>query len=182
VASERQIAANRRNARNSTGPQSRGGKKRAGRNAYRHGLTVSITASAALTKQLEKLARKIAGNTENEFILERARAVAHAEVDLARVRRAKIAMIERVRAFGDLDPPQQAFRSVSQIRRFFNALDRGILIVPQPVDPASTMPSLEPERTAEAIRRAIPELLKLDRYEQRASARRDQAVRGLNRR
>jgi hypothetical protein len=181
VASQRQIAANRRNAHKSTGPRSRAGKKRASRNAYRHGLTSSITSSAALAKQLEKLAREIArdaggGDTEDATILEHARAVAHAELDLARVRRAKIAVIERVRAFGDLDPPE-AFRSVSQIRRLFNALDRGIFIVPQPVDPSATMPSQEPEQSAEAIRRALPELLKLDRYERRASARRDQAVR-----
>jgi hypothetical protein len=42
MASERQIAANRRNARKSTGPRSGAGKKRASRNAYRHGLTLSI--------------------------------------------------------------------------------------------------------------------------------------------
>ena len=41
MASERQITANRRNARNSTGPHSGAGKKRGSRNAYRHGLTLS---------------------------------------------------------------------------------------------------------------------------------------------
>jgi len=41
MASERQIAANRRNARKSSGPHSGAGKKRASRNAYRHGLTLS---------------------------------------------------------------------------------------------------------------------------------------------
>jgi hypothetical protein len=34
----------------------------------------------------------------------------------------------------------------------------------------------KPERTAEAIRRALPELVKFDRYESRAAARRDRAV------
>jgi hypothetical protein len=38
------------------------------------------------------------------------------------------------------------------------------------------MPSQEPERTAAAIRRALPELAKLDRYESRAAARRGSAV------
>jgi hypothetical protein len=46
MASERQIAANRRNARKSTGPRSAAGKKRASRNAYRYGLTLSITSTA----------------------------------------------------------------------------------------------------------------------------------------
>jgi hypothetical protein len=48
--------------------------------------------------------------------------------------------------------------------------------IPEPVDPLATMPNKEPERTAEAIRRALPELRKLDRYESRAVARRDRAI------
>ena len=76
MASERQIAANRRNARKSTGPRSGAGKKRASRNAYRHGLTLSITSTAAFAKQLDKLVRKIAGDSEDAIVLERARAVA----------------------------------------------------------------------------------------------------------
>jgi hypothetical protein len=50
MASEGQIAANRRNARKSTGPRSSGGRKRASRNAYRHGLTLSISSTAAFAK------------------------------------------------------------------------------------------------------------------------------------
>jgi hypothetical protein len=46
MASERQIEANRRNARNSTGPRSRSGKKRASANAFRHGLTKPISGAA----------------------------------------------------------------------------------------------------------------------------------------
>jgi hypothetical protein len=94
MASERQIAANRRNARKSTGPRSGAGKNRSSRNAYRHGLTLSIASSAAVTKQLDKLIRKIAGDTKDPILLERARALAQAELDLARVRRAKVALID----------------------------------------------------------------------------------------
>jgi hypothetical protein len=39
MATERQIAANRRNAQSSTGPSTEGGKRRSRRNALRHGLT-----------------------------------------------------------------------------------------------------------------------------------------------
>src|SRR6266446_955405 len=157
MASERQIAANRRNARKSTGPRSGAGRKRASGNAYRHGLTLNITSTAAFAKQLDKLARKIAGNTDDAITLERAREIAQAELDLARVRRAKVALIERPSAFGE-------------------PFDRGRLIVPKPIDALATMPSQEPNRSAEAIRRVLPELRKLDRYERRAAARRDQAV------
>jgi hypothetical protein len=177
MASERQIAANRRNARKSTGPRSGAGKKRASRNAYRYGLTLNIT-SAAFAKQLDKLVREIAGDSKDAIVLERTRAIAQAELDLARVRRAKVSLIERACAFGELDPPQ-AFSTVTQIKRFFNALDRGKLILPKPSDSSATMPSQEPDRSTEAIRRALPELRKLDRYERRAAARRDRALLGI---
>src|SRR5262245_47312824 len=179
MASERQVAANRRNARKSAGPRSGAGKNRSSRNAYRHGLTLNITSTAAVAKQLDKLARKIAGNTDDAITLERARAIAQAELDLARVRRAKVALIERACTFGELEPPQ-VLSSVTQIIRFANALDRGRFLVPKPIDASATMPSQAPDRSAEAVRRVLPELRKLDRYERRAAARRDRAVLDLN--
>jgi hypothetical protein len=175
MASERQIAANRRNARKSTGPRLGAGKKRASRNAYRHGLTSNITSTAVFAKQLDKLVRKIAGETEDAMVLERARAVAQAELELARVRQAKVALIERASAFGALDPPRVS-SSVTRIIRLLHALDPSRFILPKPFDASPTMPSQESERSAEAIRRVLPELRRLDRYERRAAARRDRAV------
>ena len=176
MASDRQIAANRRNARKSTGPRSGAGKKRASRNAYRHGLSLSITSTAAVAKQLDKLVRKIAGNTENPILLERARALAQAELDLARVRRAKVALIERASAFGELGPPQP-FGTAAQLIRAIRALERGRMnCLPEPIDASATMPSQGADRSAEAVRRVLPELRKLDRYERRAAARRDRAA------
>jgi hypothetical protein len=78
VATERQIAANRLNSRKGTGPRWSAAKKRASRNAYRHGLSLSLTPSAVIAKRLDVLARKIAGNGKNEIILEHARAAAQA--------------------------------------------------------------------------------------------------------
>jgi hypothetical protein len=179
VASERQIAANRSNARKSTGPRSGAGRKRASHNAHSHGLTLSIS-SAALAKQLEKSARKIAGGSKNEIILEHARAAAQAEFDLARVRQVKLALIERVSALGALEAPQ-VFGSLAEEMRYLRSilLGRAPLALPERVDPSATMPTQEPERTAEAVRRALPELAKLDRYESRAVSRRNRAIREI---
>jgi hypothetical protein len=171
MASEGQIAANRRNARKSTGPRSGAGKKRASRNAYRHGLRSSITSTTAYAKQLDQFVREI-GDTEDPILLERARAIAQAELDLARVRRAKVALIERASVFGELDPPQL---TVTQMIRLVNAFERGRPI-PETIDASARMPSQEPNRSAEAVRRVLPELRKLDRYERRAAAQRDRAV------
>jgi hypothetical protein len=177
MASEGQIAANRHNASKSSGPRSRGGKRRASRNAYRHGLSLSITSNVAFAKQLEKLARRIAGGAEDGRILDRARVAAQAELDLARIRRAKIALIERVLAFGNLDLPQGLVADAVQL---LNAIKAGRLpAMPKQVDFSATIPTLEPDRSAEAVRRALPELLKLERYARRAAALRDRAIRAI---
>jgi hypothetical protein len=178
MASERQIAANRRNASKSAGPRSQAGKSRASRNAYRHGLSRSISTNTAFAKQVETLAQEMAGDSDDGSVLDCARAVAEAELDLERIRQTKVALIERVRAFGGLERPEIC-RSVTQIARFLKA--RGIFIPPKVIDPLATIPSEEPARTADAMRRVLPELLKLDRYERRAFARREGALRRLSR-
>src|SRR5262245_35096867 len=106
MASERQIAANPSTEAKSTGPRASAGKSRAHGNAYRHGLSVSVDASVPLAPQLETRARKIAGKTKDALVLEAAREIVQAELDLARVRRAKVALIERARGFGTADRPQ----------------------------------------------------------------------------
>jgi hypothetical protein len=53
---------------------------------------------------------------------------------------------------------------------------------PKLKDPSATMPSLEPQRSSEAVRRILPDLIKLDRYESRAVARRDRAIREITKR
>jgi hypothetical protein len=105
VATAWQIAANRLNARKSTGPRSSAAKKRTSRNAYRHGLTLNPTSSAVFAKRLDKLARNIVGDSKDEIILAHARAAAQAELDLARVRQVKSALIKSVSALGALDAP-----------------------------------------------------------------------------
>ena len=179
MASERQISANRRNAKKSTGPQTDGGKKRAGRNAFRHGLAARIILGDAVGKQVEEFARSIAGDTESPIKLAYAHTAAEAELELARVRRAKVALIERVARLGHIDPPE----ACSKTRRLglypkFGGL-AGASWPFKPFELPDSMPLQEPERSAEAIRRSLPELLKLDRYERRAASRRDRAVREL---
>ena len=178
MTTERQVAANRRNARRSTGPRSRGGKERASRNSYRHGLSGPLITTQEHATRVENLARKIAADATDFVILEYARAAAEAEFGIARVRQTKVALIERMVAFGQLEQ-LQFFKSVRQITAFFNALDHGELKLPEPIDAAGTMPSAGADRLAEAVRRALRELLRLDRYERRAAALRDRCLRTI---
>ena len=169
MASNRQIAANRRNARQSTGPRSSAGRNRSRRNSYRHGLAAGVTLNAERIKHIERLARKIAGNSTDVLAVECARTLAQAEYELVQIRRSKVALISRVMAFGAFETPDS-----TELR----ALKRGEFVVPERVA-IPAMPATEPERTAEAIRRALPELMKLDRYERRAAVRRARALRSF---
>jgi hypothetical protein len=89
LTSERKIAANRANARASTGPQTTRGRARAARNALRHALSLPVGSIPALSEEAEALAREIAGPGANAAIRELARRVAEAQIDLRRVRHAR---------------------------------------------------------------------------------------------
>jgi len=173
MASDRQMSANRRNARRSTGPRSSAGRNRSRRNSYRHGLAAGVTLNAGRIKHIERLARKIAGNSSDVLAVECARTLAQAEHELAQIRHAKVALISRVIAFGAFETPDAV--EPIQVTRLIKALKRGELVVPERVE-IPAMPPTEPERTDEAIRRALPELIRLDRYERRAATRRARAM------
>jgi hypothetical protein len=69
-------------------------------------------------------------------------------------------------AFGEVKRPP-ASHLIREAKRFFRPFDRGEPIGLEGFE-APAMPTTEPERSAEAIRRALPELIMLDRYERRA--------------
>ena len=178
MATAKQIAANRRNARQSTGPKTKSGKRRASGNAYRHELSARLTSEPHSTT-LASLARTIAGNSTDEDIFRYAVVAARAHINLARIRQVKFDIIERVHRFGALKGMPR-FRSVeAEIAYLGRQPGKQGLQWPQPVDPLGPMPSDEPARVAEAVRRLLPELKKLYRYERRSITMRDRALRSI---
>jgi hypothetical protein len=176
MASKRQIAANRRNARKSTGPRSSAGKRRTSGNSYRHGLGATAPLNATTAEAVERLAREIAGRRQDAVTLEDARTAAQATFDVAQVRRVKIALIEATRIIGNCDPrvatrPRSIKRAFDYLRKRAEARKRLARL-----DRTAALPANK-EGSAEAMRRALPELLKVDRYERRAAARREKALR-----
>ena len=90
MSSERQIEANRRNAKNSKGPKSEAGKRRSSKNAYRHGLSVPMSVRSEV--QFKDLSCQFAGDDTDAEILALADRAADAQLDLERVRNVKAAM------------------------------------------------------------------------------------------
>src|SRR4051794_28839381 len=99
MATERQIAANRRNAQKSTGPRTAAGKRRAARNAYRHGLSI-VTGSAADDEAVKSLALAIVAGSSDLGHLESARSAARAYLELAHIRQIKADLTQRMLDFG----------------------------------------------------------------------------------
>jgi hypothetical protein len=86
LSSEHQQRANRENAKASTGPKTSTGKARVAQNARRHGLNILVLSDPALAPEVEALALRIAGSAGKRSILNSARKVAEAQIDLRRVR------------------------------------------------------------------------------------------------
>jgi hypothetical protein len=105
VTSPRKLFANRQNSLRSTGPKTAAGRARAARNARRHGLRVPILSDPVLSAEAEAMAREIAGDASPELI-ELARRVAEAELDVMRVRRVRNDLLGRAFSnLGDRIPP-----------------------------------------------------------------------------
>lgn len=92
--SDRQIAANRNNAKKSTGPRSDAGRAASRRNARRHGLAIVIGTDPAFQDEIEKLAKTLSLSRGVQHVDERAREAAEAELDLLRIRKVRAWVLE----------------------------------------------------------------------------------------
>jgi hypothetical protein len=175
MTSERQLRANRANAQASTGPRSAVGKKRASQNARRHGLSLSVRLSPALSEKAEKLAGEIAGEGASPEINEAARRIADAEVDVNRVRRARQGLLTSDMASPNAVRPyrrRQRTRDDAKLKMRF--IDGRLEFY----DDAAC----EDLPRATLIEKCLSkEFAALDRYERRALSRRRVAIRDFDR-
>jgi hypothetical protein len=79
MATDRQIAANRRNGSLGRGPKTSAGKARSSRNALKHGLSIPVKRDKTLRRQIAVLARILA-QSEARNVFGQARAAAEAEL------------------------------------------------------------------------------------------------------
>ena len=93
MSSERQIAANQKNAKKSTGPRSEAGREASRSNARRHGLAIAIETDPAFQDDIEKLAKAL---SLSQNVDEHARDAAGAELDLMRIRKIRTSLFEKL--------------------------------------------------------------------------------------
>jgi len=118
MTSPAKIRANQRNARKSTGPKTRAGKRIAARNARHHGLTLPVLCDPVLLPEVADLARAIdrsvTGAEADAPGHTLACRIAEAAIDMRRVRFAKVALMSAL----DIDAgDDRAFARLSRLDR-----------------------------------------------------------------
>src|SRR5215470_3547532 len=94
MASDKQIAANRRNAMRSTGPRTRSGKARSRANSLRHGLLSKVLVDPALVAETDQLAGRIAQEHGKPHDCFEARTIAEAELIILNARAARVRLLD----------------------------------------------------------------------------------------
>ena len=161
MTSETKRAANRRNAARSTGPRSAAGKKRASQNALCHGLAISLGQDAETRAEIERMAKLICADGASRLKHELALVMAESEIVLQRARMARVAITERAMNAARVRADQGQPRAHP---------GRGA----GPDAPATAGPT-----DIEALRQALPQLARSERYVRRAFLRGDRAARRL---
>jgi hypothetical protein len=90
MASEKQIAANRGNARLSTGPKTMDGRLRSSANAFQHGLSRPLQTDSA---EVDAMATWLISGEADFARLDAAQELALTELDLQRIRRTRFQII-----------------------------------------------------------------------------------------
>ncbi len=153
MATEKQIAANRRNALRSTGPRTPLGKARSRINSIRHGLLSKAMADPTLLADAKKLAISIAREHGQPDHCVEAHIVAEAELTILQARIARTRLLDMS----------------SSERRSRNEARTGNAVVASAGD----------IDLVEAYLAGLPMLSRIDRYEKTALLRRRRALQSL---
>jgi hypothetical protein len=89
MTSTRKLESNKRNASQSTGPRTPGGKLHSRNNARRHGLATRLEDSCEVNEKIEYLAAILAEGSNDFLRIEQSRILAGCHFDLRRIRAAR---------------------------------------------------------------------------------------------
>jgi hypothetical protein len=114
MASEKQIAANRANAKRSTGPKTPAGKMASSRNAFRHGLSSPLQLNPIVSRKVDAIAHALAGGEADHDRLASAADFARVQLELLRIRATRTQLTEKT---------EPNYNNTQELRRIA-ALDR----------------------------------------------------------
>jgi hypothetical protein len=163
--SERKLAANRSNAKRSTGPRTAYGKLQARRNALQHGLATIALRKPALAIEIEHMSKAICRGNRSQMQFEQSRNIAENELMLLSVRAARLVAIQALRSI--------ALSRTERIR--VSRETQAESDTDQTVSQEEALAAVQ-DKVAE-LRRALSEMARYDRYERRAVSRRQRAIR-----
>ena len=96
MSSARKASANRRNGRKGRGPRTETGKRRASRNALRHGFAATIHRQPMPQSHIDHFARTLCGDDHDPLLFEQALTIAENQVLLRLIEAQQLAVVERL--------------------------------------------------------------------------------------
>ena len=114
MATEKQIRANRENAKKSTGPKTAAGRARSSRNALRHGLSLPLTPNTEMAAKADLIRKSLVSEQGKPTRVVAAIEFAQAQLDFLRIRAVRGQMMAELDSVSD---------DLTQLRRLA-ALDR----------------------------------------------------------
>lgn len=178
--SKRALEARRANAQRSTGPKTVDGKKSVAKNALKHGLSLPITYFPDFRERIDVLAGEVLKDFDatcgelkiSASVYNAAMAFADAQLDLERIRAARIEVLGS-EIVSVVMPTKADHRRAMMIAKYMSTPEKAaetVLLASLPRNKRSNPPTPKKYATLASL------LLKMDRYEKRALARRHRAL------
>ena len=118
MATEKQIAANRANARKSTGPRTAAGKKKSSRNAYQHGLSRPDQSDPSSAAKIDAIAQLLSKPCATDDQLTAAQDYANAQWSLARIRAIRAAQWAKIDLNETLEANTKELKRLASLDRY----------------------------------------------------------------
>jgi hypothetical protein len=163
MTSERRLAANRKNAKRSTGPRTARGKLRVRSNAVQHGLATTAL-RPALAINIQSMAKAICAESKSRLQFDQALSIAESELMLTKVRSARFGALQFLSSIAPAGNDPVAASSEAQAHVVMDAAAQDEVLGAMQDGPA-------------AFQRVLAEMARYSRYERRALSRRQRAIR-----